>query len=240
MLLLSDGYLANGSEPWPVPDVTAWLPSTGRLSPTPTPPPAGRRSAVPPVPDRDPLTLARPWAPPGVAGLEHRIGGIEKADGTGNISYDPDNHDRMVRCAQAKVDGIVRVPPTSLVDDPSGRRADQGARARLGIDLRPDRRRRTRVVRKAGRPVATAHLRHLNPFPANTGEVLGRYDRVLVPEMNLGQLALLLRAKLPGRRRRLQPGPRPAVHLGRARRGHRQASRSSPPGRSAAEPPHRP
>jgi 2-oxoglutarate ferredoxin oxidoreductase subunit alpha len=140
---------------------------------------------------RDPETLARPWAVPGTPGLEHRIGGIEKADGSGNISYDPDNHDRMVRLRQAKIDGIAGVPDLE-VDDPSGA-------ARLlvigwGSTYGPIGA-AVRRARVAGHHVAQAHFRHLNPLPANTGEVLRRYEKVLLPEMNLGQLALLLRAK---------------------------------------------
>jgi len=145
--------------------------------------------------DRDPDTLARPWAVPGVPGLEHRIGGIEKADGTGEISYDPDNHDRMTRLRQAKVDGIA--VPDLEVDDP--RLAAGGDPAPVlvlgwGSTYGPISA-GARLARNTGTPVATAHLRHVNPLPANTGEVLRRYGRVLVPEMNLGQLALLLRAK---------------------------------------------
>src|SRR3954470_13531694 len=187
VLLLSDGYLANGSEPWRIPAVTG-LPDLRVDFATIT---AETEDGAPFRPyDRDPLTLARPWAPPGVAGLEHRIGGIEKADGTGEISYDPDNHDRMVRLRQAKIDGI-DVPPLE-VDDPDGD-ADLlilGWGWTFGPITAP-----ARAVRETGIPVATAHMRHLNPFPANTGEVLRRYRKVLVPEMNLGQLALLLRAR---------------------------------------------
>ena len=147
---------------------------------------------------RDPETLARPWAVPGTPGLEHRIGGIEKADGTGEISYDPDNHDTMVRLRQAKVDGIAASIPPLEVDDPSGDGA--GAGARLGLDVRPDRRGLPPGPGAPAVEVAQAHLRHLNPFPSNLGEVLRRYDKVLVPEMNLGlrlggQLALLIRAR---------------------------------------------
>jgi len=144
---------------------------------------------------RDPATLARPWAVPGTAGLEHRIGGIEKADVTGEISYDPDNHDRMVRLRQAKIDGI-EVPPLQ-VDDP-GLDGDGGPADILVIGWGSTYGPITaaaRLVRATGLRVATAHLRHLNPLPANTGEVLHRYRRVLAPEMNLGQLALLLRAR---------------------------------------------
>jgi 2-oxoglutarate ferredoxin oxidoreductase subunit alpha len=194
VILLSDGYLANGSEPWRLPDVTA-LP---RLDP-------GFAAAPDPAPDgaagepflpygRDPETLARPWALPGTPGLEHRIGGLEKADGTGEISYDPDNHDRMVRLRQAKVDGVE--VPDLVVDDPgvaTGERADLlvvGWGSTYGPIAAA-----VREARRAGLRVAQAHLRHLNPFPANLGEVLRSYPQVLVPEMNLGQLALLLRGR---------------------------------------------
>jgi 2-oxoglutarate ferredoxin oxidoreductase subunit alpha len=187
--LLSDGYLANGSEPWLLPDVAA-LPDLSQDFAFAT-----RQTHVNGDGEfrpfkRDPQTLARPWAIPGTPGLEHRIGGIEKADGTGTISYDPDNHDLMVRARQAKVDGIS--VPDLVVDDPDG-----GARVlvlgwgstygSIGAAVRRSRR--------AGYQVAQAHLRHLNPFPANLGDVLRRYDKVLVPEINLGQLALLLRGK---------------------------------------------
>jgi 2-oxoglutarate/2-oxoacid ferredoxin oxidoreductase subunit alpha len=189
VLLLSDGYLANGSEPWLVPDV-ATLPDLRVQFATPDGP-DGSSSEGPFRPyERDPLTLARPWAPPGVPGLEHRIGGIEKADGTGEISYDPDNHDHMVRLRQAKIDAI-DVPPLE-VDDPTGD-ADLlvlGWGSTYGSINAA-----ARAVRESGVRVATAHLRHLNPFPANTGDVLRRYHRVLVPEMNLGQLAMLVRAR---------------------------------------------
>ncbi len=188
VLLLSDGYLANGSEPWRLPDL-AELPDL-RVTFT-TEPNAVSDDGTPvfrPF-DRDPDTLARPWAVPGTPGLEHRIGGIEKADGTGEISYDPDNHDFMVRTRQAKVDGI-DVPDLD-VDDPTGARVlvlGWGSTyGPIGAAVRE--------LRTAGHDVAQAHLRHLNPFPANLGDVLRRYERVVVPEMNLGQLALLLRAK---------------------------------------------
>jgi 2-oxoglutarate ferredoxin oxidoreductase subunit alpha len=138
---------------------------------------------------RDTETLAREWAIPGTPGLQHRIGGLEKADGKGNISYDPDNHDRMVRLRQAKVDGVT-VPPL-VVDDPSGGKARVlvlGWGSTYGPIGAACRR-----VRNAGLAVAQAHLRYLNPFPGNLGDVLRAYDRVVIPEMNLGQLALLLR-----------------------------------------------
>jgi 2-oxoglutarate ferredoxin oxidoreductase subunit alpha len=191
VFLLSDGYLANGSEPWQVPDVTA-LPSIDADFQT-EPNHLNDQGEAEFWPyKRDPLTLARPWALPGTPGLEHRIGGIEKADGTGNISYDPTNHDLMVRTRQAKVDAIAQSIPLTDVDDP-----DDRARVLVlgwGSTYGPIGA-AVRRLRAAGRPVGQAHLRHLNPFPSDLGDVLGRYDRVLVPEMNLGQLAMLLRAK---------------------------------------------
>ena len=137
-------------------------------------------------------TLARPWALPGTPGLEHRIGGIEKADGTGDISYDPDNHDRMVRLRQAKIDGIAATIPPIEVDDPSG--AAQVLVLGWGSTHGPIAA-ACQIIRAEGGTVARAHLRHLNPFPANLGEILKAYDRVLIPEMNLGQLLMLVRAK---------------------------------------------
>ena len=189
VVLLSDGYLANGSEPWAVPAVEDLPDLHVDLTTAPNDTDADGDPVFHPY-LRDPETLARPWAVPGTPGLEHRIGGIEKADVTGNISYEPENHDRMVRLRQAKVDGI-EVPELE-VDDPSGaaRVLVLGWGSTYGPVAAA-----TRVVRNAGHPVARAHLRHLNPFPANLGEVLHRYDRVVVPEMNLGQLALLLRAR---------------------------------------------
>jgi 2-oxoglutarate ferredoxin oxidoreductase subunit alpha len=189
VLLLSDGYLANGSEPWAVPDVDDLPDLHVALTDAPNDTDADGDPVFHPY-LRDPETLARPWAVPGTPGLEHRIGGIEKADVTGNISYDPDNHDRMVRLRQAKVDGIT--VPDLEVEDPSGeaRVLVLGWGSTYGPIAAA-----SRVVRNSGRPVACAHLGHLNPFPANLGEVLRRYDRVVVPEMNLGQLALLLRAE---------------------------------------------
>ncbi len=191
VMLLSDGYLANGSEPWPIPEVGS-LPtidpafSTGPNHETET----GEHHFWPY--QRDPETLARPWAVPGTAGLEHRIGGLEKADGHGGISYDPTNHDLMVRTRQAKVDRIADSIGPVEVDDPDGsaRLLVLGWGSTYGPIGAACRR-----IRASGRQVAQAHLRHLNPFPHELGEVLRRYDRVVVPEMNLGQLALLLRAK---------------------------------------------
>jgi 2-oxoglutarate ferredoxin oxidoreductase subunit alpha len=184
--LLSDAYLANGSEPWLIPDVTKLPEFKVEFAKAP---PEGETF----LPySRDPETLARPWAIPGTAGLEHRIGGIEKADGTGSISYDPANHDKMVRLRQAKIDGIAASIPALEVDDPG----DDGDVLVLGWgSTYGPIAAAVRSARADGLKVARAHLRHLNPLPANTGDVLKRYDKVLVPEMNLGQLAMLLRAK---------------------------------------------
>jgi 2-oxoglutarate ferredoxin oxidoreductase subunit alpha len=188
--LLSDGYLANGSEPWRIPDVDALPDLSVEFATEPNGRGAEEGVFLPYL--RDPETLARPWAVPGTPGLQHRIGGIEKADRTGAISYDPDNHDFMVRTRQAKVDGIAKSIPDLQVDDPSGR-----ARVLVlgwGSTYGPIGA-AVRRVRRAGQDIAQTHLRHLNPFPANLGELLRSYERVVVPEMNLGQLALLLRAK---------------------------------------------
>jgi 2-oxoglutarate ferredoxin oxidoreductase subunit alpha len=187
VVLLSDGYLANGSEPWRIPDISN-LPEIDIEFAKPQT--DGDQEFQPFK--RDPETLARPWAVPGTAGLEHRIGGIEKADGAGTISYDPDNHDLMVRTRQAKIDGIARSIGPLRVDDPDGdaRMLVLGWGSTYGSIGAAVRR-----VRANGHSVAQAHLRHLNPFPADLGDVLRRYDKVLVPEINLGQLALLLRAR---------------------------------------------
>ena len=191
VFLLSDGYLANGSEPWRIPSIED-LP---QIDPAFATAPNhtnddGTQEFWPYL--RDPQTLARPWAIPGTAGLEHRIGGLEKADGTGNISYDPENHDHMVRLRQAKVDAIAETIPDLEVDDPDG-----DARILMlgwGSTYGPIGA-ACQIARRSGIKVAQAHLRHVNPFPRNLGEVLKSYERVVVPEMNLGQLNMLLRAR---------------------------------------------
>jgi 2-oxoglutarate/2-oxoacid ferredoxin oxidoreductase subunit alpha len=191
VIVLSDGYLANGSEPWSVPDPERLPLHPPELATEPNGTDAKGKPVFHPY-LRDELTLARPWAVPGTPGLEHRIGGIEKADVTGNISYDPDNHDRMVRLRQAKIDRIADTIAPLQVDDPRGR-----ARVLVlgwGSTYGPIAA-AIRLVRGTGVEIAQAHLRHLNPFPSNLGDVLRSYDRVVVPEMNLGQLALLLRAR---------------------------------------------
>jgi 2-oxoglutarate ferredoxin oxidoreductase subunit alpha len=191
VMLLSDGYLANGAEPWAIPSVDELPDLRVDFATEPNGAAAdGTPEFLPYL--RDPETLARPWAVPGTAGMQHRIGGLEKADRSGNISYDPANHDLMTRLRQAKVDGIAAdIPPTD-VDDPDGdaRVAVIGWGSTYGPIGAACRR-----IRRSGRPVAQIHLRHVNPFPADLGEVLARYDRVVCPEMNMGQLALLLRAR---------------------------------------------
>ncbi|PJM99716.1 2-oxoglutarate ferredoxin oxidoreductase subunit alpha [Streptomyces sp. CB01201] len=188
VFLLSDGYLANGSEPWRVPDLDELPDLRVQFASGPNHTLADGTEVFWPY-KRDPQTLARPWAVPGTPGLEHRIGGIEKQDGTGNISYDPANHDFMVRTRQAKIDGVE--VPDLTVDDPDGARTlVLGWGSTYGPITAAVRR-----LRAAGEPIAQAHLRHLNPFPKNLGDILARYDKVVVPEMNLGQLATLIRAK---------------------------------------------
>ena len=181
VIILSDGAIANGSEPWRIPDISTYpaIEHTFAEEGQPFQPYA-----------RDPETLARQFAIPGTPGLEHRIGGLESANGSGNISYEPKNHDLMVRLRQAKIDGIT--VPDLEVDDPTG-----DAELLLlgwGSSYGPIGE-ACRRARRAGIKVAHAQLRYLNPFPANLEEVLKRYPNVVVPEMNLGQLALLLRGK---------------------------------------------
>jgi 2-oxoglutarate ferredoxin oxidoreductase subunit alpha len=182
VFLLSDAYLANGSEPWLLPSVDeipaidpAFAEPNGEFQPY----------------LRDEETLARPWAIPGVAGLEHRIGGLEKQDVTGNVSYDPENHDRMVRLRAQKVAGIAQDIPELDVDDPDAAEtlvlSWGGTYGSVAAGVRR--------VRAARKKVAHAHLRYLNPFPRNTGEVVRRYEKILVPELNLGQLVKLVRAE---------------------------------------------
>ena len=189
VFILSDGYLANGSEPWRIPDVSSLPDLQVEFATEHNHTNADGSTTFWPF-VRDPETLARPWAVPGTKGLEHRIGGIEKADGSGNISYDPDNHDKMIRLRQAKIDGIDVADLE--VEDPSGE-----ARVLVlgwGSTYGPIGA-AARNLRAEGIPVAQAHLRHLNPFPKNTEEVLRRYDKVIIPEMNLGQLSLLIRGR---------------------------------------------
>ena len=190
VILLSDGYLANGSEPWKVPGTSDLPDLTVTFTTEPNGVDADGNPQFQPF-LRDPETLARPWAIPGTPGLEHRIGGIEKADITGNISYDPDNHELMTALRAGKIAKIADTIPDLVVDDPDG-----DARVLMigwGSTYGPIRQ-AARSARLTGHHVATTHLRHLNPFPHKTAEVLRRYERVIMPEMNLGQCAMLLRA----------------------------------------------
>nr|WP_199510440.1 2-oxoacid:acceptor oxidoreductase subunit alpha [Nucisporomicrobium flavum] len=185
VILLSDNYVANGSEPWLLPEVSE-LPDLQVSFATEPNTEDGR--FLPYL--RDPETMARPWAVPGTPGLEHRIGGLEKADKTGDISYDPANHDFMVRTRAARIENIP--VPDVEVEDP-----DENARVLVlgwGSTYGPIGA-ACRALRQRGLPVAQAHLRHLAPLPANLGEVLKAYDKVVIPEMNLGQLAHVVRAR---------------------------------------------
>ena len=181
VMLLSDGYIANGSEPWKIPDVSTLPDLSVEFAKT-------QDDFLPYL--RDTKTLARPWAIPGTKGLEHRIGGVEKADKTGAISYDPVNHDLMVRARAAKVAGVE--VPDLVVDDPQGNAevlllgwgSTYGPIAAAVESLRAN-----------GENIAQAHLRYINPFPKNLGKVLEKYSKVIVPEMNLGQLSMLLRSQ---------------------------------------------
>ena len=218
VILLSDTFLASSSEPWLIPDV-ADLPeidpgfavADGELGP---------EEFLPYARDE---RLARPWAMPGTPGLQHRIGGLEKADGTGNISYDAANHARMTELRAAKVAGIAdEIPPLVVDAEPDARLlvlgwgSSEGA-IRAGV----------RRARLAGHKVASAHLRHLNPLPANTGDVLRSFDRVLVPEMNTGQLAQVLRAKFLVDVESFSQGPGPADLRRRDRATDRGAAMSA-------------
>jgi 2-oxoglutarate ferredoxin oxidoreductase subunit alpha len=185
VMLLTDGYLANGAEPWKLPDIEA-LPDIS--VPFATGPNHGDLF-WPYL--RDPDTLARPWAIPGTPGLMHRVGGLEKEDGTGNVSYEPENHEKMTRLRAEKVAGIAKdIPGVALDDEPGADLLLCSWGGTWGVATAAVRR-----VRARGLKLAHAHLTHLHPFPADLGDVLGRYRTVLVPELNLGQLARLLRAE---------------------------------------------
>jgi len=182
VIILSDGYLANGAEPWKIPTVDELpsFPVKFRTNP---------EGFMPYT--RHPETLARPWAVPGTPGLEHRIGGLEKQDVTGNVNYEPLNHERMVRLRAAKVEAIVQdVPDVVPAGDPDGDLLLVGWGSTYGAITAA-----LRAQRGKGKRIGHVHLRWLNPLPKNLGEILKRYKKVVVPEMNMGQLVWLLRAK---------------------------------------------
>jgi 2-oxoglutarate ferredoxin oxidoreductase subunit alpha len=184
VMLLTDGYLANSAEPWRIPAVSKLPDISTRFASQPN---AGE-DFWPYL--RDDETLARPWAIPGTPGLEHRVGGLEKADGTGNISYDPDNHHYMTLLRAAKIKAIEEdIEPLEFDADEGARTIVVGWGGTYGAIGAAVRR-----LRGRGKKIARAHLKHLNPFPKNTREVLERFDKVIVPEINMGQLSRLLRA----------------------------------------------
>ena len=211
VFLLSDAYLANGSEPWLLPDVESLPDISVEFADQPN----VDGDFMPYL--RDPETLARQWAIPGTPGLEHRIGGLEKEDVTGNVSYDPDNHDHMVRLRAQKVAGIAADIPELEVDDPDGASLlVLGWGGTYGPIQSAARR-----LRKDGKNVAHAHLTHLNPFPRNLGDVLAELRQGARPRDEPRPAAEARARRVPRRRGRLQPGARAAVPLGRARRGDR-------------------
>jgi 2-oxoglutarate/2-oxoacid ferredoxin oxidoreductase subunit alpha len=182
VIVLSDGYLANGSEPWPIP----------KLEDIPEIPVKFETNPEGFMPyKRNPATLARPWAVPGTPGLEHRIGGLEKQDGTGNVNYEPLNHENMVRVRAAKVAAIAQeIPEVEPNGDISGDLLIVSWGSTFGSITQA-----VKAQREHGRKIGHLHLRFLNPLPSNVGDILKRYKRVLVPELNMGQLLWVLRAK---------------------------------------------
>ena len=185
VIVLSDGYIANGAEPWSIPDVS-------KLPPIPIQHPSENNNPDGPFKPymRDDL-LARPWAIPGTPGLMHRVGGLEKEDGTGNISYDPDNHQRMVNIRAQKVANAAKLlPPQPVIGPQSGELLVLSWGGTYGACLTA-----VQQAQNEGRSVALAHVRYLNPFPSNLGEILSRYEKVLIPELNMGQLRMLIRSR---------------------------------------------
>jgi 2-oxoglutarate ferredoxin oxidoreductase subunit alpha len=190
VILLSDGYLANGAHPWKLPDVSQLpdisVPFATQLNHMRA---DGEMEFWPYL--RDPETLARPWAIPGTPALMHRVGGIEKEDGSGNISYTPDNHEKMVHLRADKIAGIAKdIPLVEVTGDADAELLVLGWGSTWGAIKAA-----VAEVRQTGRKVAWVHLMHLNPFPANLGEVLQRYPKIIVPEMNLGQLCRVVRSE---------------------------------------------
>jgi 2-oxoglutarate ferredoxin oxidoreductase subunit alpha len=190
--VLSDAFVANGSEPWRVPEVSELEPIPVSHPGAPIGTPDETSDDAPPfLPYARDAMLSRPWAVPGTPGLEHRVGGLEKKDGTGAISYDPSNHQHMVELRAQKVNNAQLLIPPLTVDGPeSGEVLVLGWGGTMGACREAASR-----ARQGGLAVAHAHLRHLHPMPANLGDVLGRYRRVLLPELNTGQLAMPIRAQ---------------------------------------------
>jgi 2-oxoglutarate ferredoxin oxidoreductase subunit alpha len=185
VVVLSDGYIANGAEPWKIPDMTKLSAFTIRH------PQENNNPDGPFKPYLRNELLARPWAIPGTPGLMHRVGGIEKEDGTGNISYDPENHQKMVHIRAQKVANAAKLLPPQDVEGPqSGDLLVLSWGGTYGACLTAVQR-----AQAAGKSVAHAHLRYLNPFPSNLGEILSRYKKVLIPELNMGQLRMLVRSR---------------------------------------------
>ncbi len=184
VVVLSDGYIANGSEPWLIPDVS-------KLAPIEVKHPGPKTDDTPFLPYGRNDLLARPWAIPGTPGLMHRVGGIEKEDGTGNISYDPENHQKMVNIRAQKVANAAKLlPPQTVVGPQSGELLVVSWGGTKGACLTA-----VQQAQAEGRSVAHAHVRYLNPLPSNFGELLSRYEKVLIPELNLGQLRMLIRSR---------------------------------------------
>jgi len=182
VILLSDGFIANGAEPWKLPDIDS-------LADISVPYHRETEAFQPYL--RDPQTLARPWAIPGTPGLEHRVGGLEKSEGSGDVSYDPLNHERMVHLRAEKVERVADdIPLAEPIGDTEGDLLVIGWGSTYGAITSAVRR-----ARRSGRKVSQLHLRHLSPLPRNLGEILARYERVLVPEINLGQLAFVLQGR---------------------------------------------
>jgi 2-oxoglutarate ferredoxin oxidoreductase subunit alpha len=182
VIVLSDGFLANGSEPWLIPDIAALPPIEVRFR-------TETEGFFPYL--RDPATMSRPWVRPGTPGLEHRIGGIEKQDVTGNISYDPENHDHMVRTRAEKVRRVAQeIPPTTINGSATGDLLVVGWGGTYGSIAAAVER-----AQAEGRSVASIHLRYLNPLPPDLGHILREYRKILVPEINSGQLVRVLRAE---------------------------------------------
>jgi len=179
---LSDGYLANGAEPWAIPEIDELPKIEVKFHTDPA-------TFMPYA--RDPETFARPYALPGTPGLEHRIGGIEKQHITGNVNYDPENHHLMVKLRQEKIDrAVADVPALEVIGEPTGKVLVLGWGSTYGSIMSA-----VEKMQREGKSVSAAHLRHLNPFPRNLGEVLAGFETVIIPEMNLGQLCTMIRAK---------------------------------------------